>query len=102
MNAASRVIDGAAEGKDGKRHELRASSFELRRTGSPAFTSCTFNEESRSGCAFARTTPEEAAENSFSASATWRCTRRPRRPRLGGRAPARRQLASRELPPLCD
>jgi hypothetical protein len=28
MNAASRVIDGAAEGKDGKRHG--AASFELR------------------------------------------------------------------------
>jgi hypothetical protein len=60
MNAASRVIDGAAEGKDGKRHG--AASFELRRTGSPVFTSRIFNEESRSGCAFARTTPEEAAE----------------------------------------
>jgi hypothetical protein len=30
MNAASRVIDGAAEGKDGKRHELGASSYGLR------------------------------------------------------------------------
>src|SRR5579864_7282471 len=31
MNAASRVIDGAAEGKDGKRHELlRATGYALR------------------------------------------------------------------------
>src|ERR1700757_2577135 len=88
MNAASRVIDGAAEGKDGKRHgaasfELRASGFDLRASSGGGrgyrLLQAAPLTKSRDLGAFARTRPEEAAENSFFASATCRCTRRPRR-----------------------
>src|SRR5579864_6297742 len=97
MNAASRVIDGAAEGKDGKRHELRASSDGGR--GHRLLQAAPLMKNRDLGARLLAPRLKRLRKNSFLASTTWRCTRRPRRPRLGGRAPARRQLASRELPP---
>src|ERR1700758_446331 len=113
MNAASRVIDGAAEGKDGKRHG--AASFELRASsrggrGQPLLQAAPFNRRVEiwvrllaPGLKRLRKTlflrpqlvdPHVGPDGGVPIKPVfglmgWRC------PRLGGPARARRQLNSR-------